>query len=50
MSMPSNSTKSTKLASSSELLNNLKIIWKVIYNKPTEYISKDPKFEILINI
>lgn len=50
MSMLSNFIKLIKLVFSSEFLNNFKIIWKVIYNKLIEYIFKDLKFEILINI
>lgn len=50
MSMLSNFIKLIKLVFSSEFLNNFKIIWNVIYNKLIEYIFKDLKFEILINI
>lgn len=50
MIMLSNFIKLIKLVFSSEFLNNFKIIWKVIYNKLIEYIFKDLKFEILINI
>lgn len=50
MSMLGNFIKLIKLVFSSEFLNNFKIIWKVIYNKLIEYIFKDLKFEILINI
>lgn len=50
MSMLSNFIKLIKLVFSSEVLNNFKIIWNVIYNKLIDYIFKDLKFEILINI
>lgn len=50
MSMLSNFIKLIKLVFSSEFLNNFKIIWNVIYNKLIDYIFKDLKFEILINI
>lgn len=51
MSMLGNFIKLIKLVFSSEFLNNFKIIWwNVIYNKLIEYIFKDLKFEILINI
>lgn len=50
MSMLSIFIKLIKLVFSSEFLNNFKIIWNVIYNKLIEYIFKDLKFEILINI